>query len=281
MKQDVAVRIYGLFAQGNSKMEAKLPNAIQTASNQIFGKEDIVGIREKDLSSFISGMKMNATHYPSIQHFCAKLNRGYDEHFGPYIQLIGAACIHNDKQVLLLELTKDTTVDSYVAGSLTYPQGHCHWTQSFENAHVMGTRKWTLYSIINMVKENIVREIQEEICVEDQYYQITLMSAIRDKLLKTPGNGQLYPIYINRPGTTCRHLCMLADIDMTGTIFDEMAEEIRTHEPEKHRVRIMTFEDLLQLDRVDTICPWVSSSFSTLPFMQTSFIEGHLRKIPC
>lgn len=276
-QSEVAVRIYGLFAENNPALLAKLPDHIKEDARGLFKKENVVAIDKTDMERFIYEME-NGLYDPVNRKIrCFKVDRDYDEHFGSHIQIIGAACIHTANKVLMLELKEDTSIDGYTKGVLTYPQGHCTWTSAFEATKVEGD-SWTYYTFIHKIKEEIVREVQEEIGMPDTYYGYYSMDAIRNALLWTKGNGKLYPIYINRPGTTCRHLCMLADIDVTGTIIDERMDEIYSNEMDKHQVRIMAFEDLLKLDRPDQICPWVATSFSKLPFMQTSFLEGHLKK---
>lgn len=276
-QSDVAVRIYGLFAENNPALLAKIPTHIKEDARTLFKKEDVVAIDKDSMDRFIREME-NGLYDPVNRKIrCFKVDRGYDEHFGPYIQVIGAACIHTADKVLMLELKKDTSIDGYVKGTLTYPQGHCTWTPAFEAAK-SDDQMWTYYTFIQKIKEEIVREVQEEIGMPDTYYGYYSMDAIRNALLWTKGNGKLYPLYINRPGTTCRHLGMLADIDVTGTIIEERMNEIYSNERDKHEARVVTFEDLLKLDRPDLLCPWVAASFSKLPFMQTSFIEGYLKK---
>ena len=279
-EKDVAVRIYGLFGEGRPDFAKKVPIKTLNACNGFFQKENIVGIPEKELKKSIDILRDRNRDPVNYSVECRELNRGIDEHFGDNIQLITAVCIHDETSFLGLRLTDDTTIDGYVPGTITYPQGHCTWNKSFQDMAMPHSQRWTYLSLIAKAKDDAFREIQEELFIEDDYYRAEFMMSLHHRLFYHPTSARPYPIYVNKSGTTRRHLCILFDVDMSNTIFSTMKEYIDSNEPQKHSVAIMTFDDLLKLERVDMICPWVAASFSKIPFFHSSFLKGHLRVMP-
>ena len=103
------------------------------------------------------------------------------------------------------------------------------------------------------------------------------MYDVGDILFRGNGAAPVFPIYVNRAGTTGRHIAMIYDIDMTHSeTFQRYAELIISNEPMKHTVKIMTIMDLLQLDSVAKLCTWVASSFGEIPFMSGPFLEPYI-----
>lgn len=278
--RDVAVRIYGLFAEDNPKLLKRIPQHVLNDAGNIFHKENIIGFRAADLNRVIHIFNDPHKDLTREQLICKELNRGVDEHFGDDIQIITAVCIHDATHVLMLRLRQETTVDGYDKDTFTYPQGHCTYNKAFVDRKNLGSPAWTFYAVAAKAKDDAYREVQEELWVEDDYLRAEFMAAFFERLFKFPTAARPYAIYCNKSGTTRRHLCLLFDVDMTNTCFSTMADHIMSHEPEKHSVEIMTFQDIIQLSRPDLLCPWVAASFSKLPFMTTTFIKDHITKIP-
>lgn len=275
-KDIVELGIYGLFTRNNPHVLSHLPQHVKDAAARVFNPEKVLGIDRYDLSFFIK----NVEHADSIDMRtafvnCMSMNRGVDEHFADRaVQVIAVGCIHNEDTVLLLSMRNETYVDGYLQGTLTYPQGHCGWSADF--ASRKQEKGWRISDVIERVKEELFREIQEEIAIDSEYLHSTFMMELFDRLFRFPGNGIVYPIYINKPGTLCHHIGMVVDVDMSGTSFDTIQHEIHSGEPEKHEVVFAKFPDLLNLSRADVLCSWVSTSFSCIPFYTTSFIKRYL-----
>lgn len=275
------IRLYGLFAQDNSIVQKGLPFDVLHKARELGKDEEIISFQKRDVEELVAHMSspgMNVTK----KFVCLKTNRHEDELFGHHVQLVASTCIHTQDRVVMLELERDTMVDNYVKGSLTYPQGHCEWDFKFDPFN-QREGVFNLGFITHTIKENAFREVHEEIRVNgSNFQQVEIMNAISEAIFHQGNNGKIYPIYLNKPGTTIRHFCALVDVDLTrSSITNEDLELLVSNEPEKHKVRIIGFEDLLKLERVDTLCPWVATSFARIPFFGETFLNGYLSRGNC
>lgn len=278
-KEEVKVKLFSLFAEDNALPMRSIPMSIQTAAKNMSHQERIMAVKEAGAKELVTNL--SKPHFDkinrSIQIF--PVERQDVEFFGNWIQIIGAACIHTNDHILMLRLTEDTMVDGYVTDTLTYPQGHCIYDNEFIRASIgQRAEKWSYDALIKKVKENIYREITEEIGVAIEHQEVTLFNEIHERLFRMPGSGKIYPIYVDKPGTARKHICLLADINMDQTSLEQVRYNLRSKEDEKHVVMFLGFDNLLRMPRVDNICPWVAKSFSLLPFMRESFIAPYLRK---
>lgn len=260
------VQLYSMFARKHHNLINYTPYDVKALAAST-KTEKVIGINEMTLKQ-LQNYKVLASSVVKVPVF--PLNRGIDEFFGDHYQLVCAACIHDRNTTLLLKLATDTSVDHYKKGTLTYVQGHCKFDGSFEKELHDGMIG--AHFLIDKLREDAYREITEEIKVEDYYANLRFMNELKERLYTARLENSLYPIYINGAGTTGRHLCMLFDIDMTQTCYEDIKGEIVSNEPDKHSVVIASYQDLAVLDRVDTICPWVQYSFGELPFYNDTFI---------
>lgn len=282
---DHAEALLSLFAQDNPAVTQKVPSIIRNR-RPLFTDEDIITIPRSQRDEFIRKFTPNTftkeSSYliPSIQ--LVRSQRKNVEWFGDQIQLIPVACIHDATRVLMLELVKPTKyVDGYREGTLTYPQGHARYSSLAERFKVQndpGTAPlWSISSVDQILRNEIFREINEEIRVDSDYFNMDLMREIGDILFRGNGACKGYPIYINKSGSTGRHIALVYDIDLTHShTFQNYTNLIVSNEPAKHGVRIMTINDLMQLNSIDDLCVWVAKSFSIIPFLSTTFLQPFL-----
>lgn len=280
----IPLRVYGLFMEGHPELMNRVPSDVIEQASYSFKKEKALALKRSQFYSHRSSImtsisKMDNPISRSGRIKVYPMIRNELEHIGDYIQIIGAACIHDDKRILLLQLEQDGGADGYHRGILTYPQGHCIYDDQIDKFQRTDNGSITYELLAKIVKENIFREIQEELTIEGEYNRVRFLNDVRNALTQSPNNGKLYPLYVDRAGTSCRHLCILADIYMDmHSCFNEVADLIISNEPTKHSVKLTSFNDLLQLKSIDDICIWVARSFSMLPFMSLSFIQDYLKK---
>lgn len=265
------VQLFSLFAKTPAMVD-KVPGHIRTYCMNL-NPEQICCTTNQGLNQILSILK--GVNPRAITIDLNHTDRGVSEYFGDFIQIIGAVCIHDSKNVLMLELTHDVPiVDGYVKGTLTYPQGHIRYDRDVSKMMVE-PNKIALNALFKKVRQDAFREVTEEIFISVPSLNHEFSTLMKQKIVE-PIDATLYPIYINRPGSTDRHVCILFDVDLSGTTFDGNLELIESNEPTKHMVKVMNYKDMIDLYRVDTICPWVAKSFSMLPFYQTTFIEDYL-----
>lgn len=255
------VRLYTLFHQNNCSVD-KAPYPIrdfcQNANHEI-----VTCIRKNDVVRALSAIRGVNPNFIELTLY--RKERGLVENFNSYVQLIGAACIHDDTRFVALKLNRDGRGEGQLKGSLSYPQGHAN-----VDAKLTSTN---LTVLTDEMRKETLREIMEEIKIEDLITQGQFASDVRDRLMNY---AKPYYLYIDIPGTPSGHLCFTFDIDMTGTCFDKVLDQIVSNEPEKHSVEIVDYQALLNLDRVEKMCPWMRKSFSMIPFFQSSFIKDYM-----
>lgn len=265
-------QLFSLFAKSD-RMIDKTPYPIRDFCLNM-NDEKIICVNQANVSRILSvtkGVNVNSITIPVYGKA-----RGNVEYYGDWIQIIGAACIHDEKHVLMLSLNRNApNVDGYMKGTLSYPQGHCDFDYEITK-HLHGDNL-PLDILFRKVRKEVLREVTEEVQITDPVLNRQFGEAIQNRILY-PADTTVYPIYINRPGSTERHLCILLDVDMSGTCFTNVIDNIQSNEPDKHSVIVADYDKLLELDRTDTICPWVAKSFSMLHFYQTTFLEDYLER---
>lgn len=285
---DHAEALLSLFARDNAYVTSKIPPDIRKRRHLPYMDEDIITIDNADLQGFINKFR-NGTPTKTQSYLLPSIHlnrsrRSDVENFGPVKQIIPVACIHDGTRVVLLELAKPTRyVDGYDVGTLTYPQGHARYSDMAERlktqAEIGATALWSPSSVDQILRQEIFREINEEITIQSDYYRMHFMNDVGDILFRGNGAAPVYPIYVNKAGTTSRHIAMVYDIDMTHSeTFANHADLIVSNEPMKHNVRVMTILDLLQLSSINKLCVWVASSFAEIPFMSGPFLEPYFNE---
>lgn len=268
--------VYSFFARKNISLIDRTPQRV--VDSFPVKEEDCMAIHKEDIE-LIMGAKYKGTD-PNTLIRVYPLKRTKAEYLSDMVQIVGVACIHDQTNTLLLRLVKDTPILNYRDGSITYIQGHCDFDMSFAQVgNPYPDHYYSISEIMKKVKQDIFREIQEEVTIDSEMLRTNFLHDVGN-IIAGCGMKDIYPIYINSPGSMEVHLCILFDIDMSGTKFATYMDKIHTNEPLKHDVRIMTYEDLLQLARADQICPWLARSFSQLPFYTTTFIEKYLKENP-
>lgn len=183
------------------------------------------------------------------------------------IQATVAACIHDTvtKQILLLEIQKSNGIISdYTEGTLTFPQGHAAITDNdLQKAVTNGDIHRVLY-------ENIVREIHEEL-------KNTTPRGERgpwniDAICTIAKDAPIVPIYVDKVGSSEKHICFLFNIDMasyherwhnSNPLKDVDTSTIISNEPDKHIVRLPSVYNIHKVAK-SNICPWVLRALSIL-----------------
>ena len=250
-----------------------IPEKLKNYLNESGSDEKIIGLEKADYQSILNG----GTFPKSLAPIC--MDRKIMEYFSCMtLQVIAAVCIHSSSQVLLLQLTKDTKIDGYTKGALTYPQGHCTW-DSIKDRLYTGVISWQGFR--DVIVKNAYRETSEELQIDDFYLNLEFFMELDSIMQKCAANREIYPIYIDKPGSTSRHLCFLIDIEFSDEKFMKYAPHIRSKEPDKHNVLILNYKGIVEsVGRIDMICPWVASSFSRLPFFTKSFMTSYIRENP-
>ena len=256
-----------IFAQAQPSIGDNLPPELMRAIDSS-KKEQVVGITQVGLAQLLDiGLSQ-----PSLKLAVRRLDRGYHEYFGQQFQVVTAACIHDATRVLLLRLNRTQDVEGYYVGTLTYPQGHVQYTEKFTNDYCSGEQMTTMHGIICHARDEIYRELMEEIRIEDFYANLKLFDAMKERLFGPKPENIVYPIHVDLAGTMHRHVCLLFDVDMTDTVFESVADQIVSGEPEKHRTVVANYGTLESVNRIDDICAWVRNSIPLLPFYTRTFI---------
>ena len=176
------------------------------------------------------------------------------------IQATVAACIHDSiaHKIILLKIAKSNGIISdYTEGTLTFPQGHVAIT---DDAHRNAIKNGNLRHVLN---ENIDREIYEELDNADGCDRIGVWGI--GAISSIARNALIYPIYVDKVGSSEKHICFLYDIDMAMHHSNYFAEHPRanindptiiSNEPTKHSVCIPRVFDIHKI-ATSNICPWV------------------------
>ena len=268
---EMEMRIFSAFCRENPKLHDRVPSRVHAyAENQsdellqCISQYSLDALRKKD----------GPIDDPTFRIQCFAESRGHIEHFGAdRYQVVVAACIHSDKEVLVLEL-KDAPayIDGYHEGTLTYPQGHARFDPNMARSkyadNLYGYPTWRSY-----LDNEIMRELSEEICVEAD----SLHYRFFEQLTLNIRSAKIYPIYVNHPGSTGRHICLVYDVDVRRFMQPEWLQEVQSGEPEKHTAKVIQYKDLLTLPRLDFICTWVLASFSKIPFYGNEFLAEYLK----
>lgn len=279
MSASIESRIYGLFATGDPELTANIPDKVIEECGD-GSDERVIAIPSLYTQHFIDGIKDCSVSTNGFEMFypVTNISRRINEHFGDHIQVIGAACIHTDTEILMLEVQNDCkhSIDGYHPGTLTYPQGHCRGGKYADRESF----RVSYAEIFQIIKSGIYRELEEEIGAKTYKELKAFQKIARDDLKRAHSFWDTCVIYINKPGTTQRHICVLVQIDLTRAKCPELIHSLIANEPEKHSIKVMTYESLLELDSIEDICPWVAASFAAnnLKFMHTSFIADYLHK---
>ena len=261
----VAASLRAIFAQGHPELRNDLPgNLLKAVVTD--RTERVLGITSVGLAQLLD---VGLTQ-PTLKLATRALDRGYQEYFSDFTQVVTAACIHTSNRVLLLSLVKPQAVEGYRPGTLTYPQGHVQYTDRFANSTTDG--QTTMHGLLSHARDEVYRELMEEIHVEDFYTNLKFFEELKERLYGFRIEDIVHPIYIDLSGTMHRHVCLLFDVDMSGTCFDDVVDLIVSGEPEKHSVRICSYADLEAVDRIDDICPWVRTSIPVVPFYTKTFV---------
>lgn len=206
------------------------------------------------------------------------LDRAQGEYYSDAVQIIAVACIHDDEEVFLLALKNDTRIDGYTKGSLTYPQGHCVFDRDVVKKCIINEKNERILYLnpfIDILKENTFREVSEELESADDYKGYSFWYAVADKIKYANPFRDIYPVYIDRPGSMCKHIGFVFDVAFPGKAFlNEYLGVAKSKEPDKHELIVADMMCMLNsVDRADKICPWVAQTFSRIPFFQSTFLD--------
>lgn len=281
-----------------SNVGAAKPNNLEAEARilSFFGLREIPRyisdyLAEKDNGEIVLGMDhciasrfMQIGMSDSIGFSPLALNRAEDEYYSTGVQAVAAACIHDDTTVLMLRLNQDSRTDGYRKGTLTYPQGHCTHTREVLKRAIItdGKRILKLTPFMDILRDNAYREVSEELKTVDDYAGYSFWSEVSDKIRYAHPQRDVFPVYIDKPGSLSSHIGFIFDVTFQGNILREKyAPVITSREPDKHEVVLVDMNGLLQsVDRADQICPWVAYSFSKIPFYRTTFIASYKKNVP-
>mgnify|MGYP007127086730 CR=1 FL=1 len=190
------------------------------------------------------------------------LRRNNLEYFNnDWLQCIVAACIHESEYidgnaVLFLKLVNPGDVSDYRKDTLTFPQGHVQYIAD-EN-----------YTFREILDYSMRREIQEEL--GNNWTNNSIDDGIKiEEIISIIDQCDIYPIYINKPGSSRKHLCFLYDIDISkANIQNLLSDCIISNERSKHTVVYLRKEDFISGHYIKNICPWVMAGFHEIPFFQ-------------
>lgn len=271
---EMEMRIFSAFCRDNPRLMDKIPTRVKTYAEEQ-SREPLLAVSQYTMDLVCKRRGPIADRTLKLQ--CFGKPRGTIEHFGEGIyQVVVAACIHTDKDVLLLELKNAPAyIDGYHEGTLTYPQGHARFSKNFDKS-AYPDDLYAYPTFRQLLDDEMLRELSEELTATEAIkYQFF------DKLKLCLHTAPVFPIYVNHPGSTGRHLCMVYDIDVRLQMTPEWLQEVSSNEPEKHTVKVVRYKDLLALPRLDYICTWVLASFSKLPFYSHEFLEEYLKIKTC
>jgi hypothetical protein len=235
--------------------------------------EKVVCIHRSDIPRILS-VRKGVTPNSILATLYGK-ERGEIEYYGVYVQLVATLCIHTNAQVIMLELAKDCPTTNYLKGTYTYPQGHCQYSVIANTVSSPQTRV-NLPFIYDCVRKEGLREALEEITIEDPVMLRQLSTDLQDRIANY---ASITPIFEEIPGTMSSHLGFLLDVDLENTPSANLLDCITTAEPQKHSVHVVDYDALVELGRIDKLCPWVAESFSMLPFYNGTFMTDYLKKM--
>jgi len=157
-------------------------------------------------------------------------NRKDVEFHSDKIQLVCAAFIHNDQEVILLKTKKESV--TYPEGSYTLIQGHINLIDISMNLH-------------DTIIANIKREISEEIqLVQD----IEIISGT-----------DIQPVYSTTTACNRNHYGFIVHINIHSSY-------VQSNEPEKHDAMFIHKDELYTHFR--KLCPWVVYCLSEYSFFR-------------
>lgn len=177
-----------------------------------------------------------------------------------WLQCTVAACIHepvymNGNSVLFLKLINPGDVTDYRKDTLTFPQGHVQYIASN-------------FTFKETLDYNMKKEIREELANNLEFNGIDYTIKI-EEILSIVDQSNIYPIYINKPGSSRKHACFLYDIDISkASIMSFLTNGIISNERSKHEVIYLYKKDFINGHYMKNICPWVMAGFHAIPFFK-------------
>lgn len=174
-------------------------------------------------------------------------------------QVIVACIIHTKDTMMLLELTNIAPIiNRYVKGTLTMVQGHMTLDYHYDGRHIV-----TFGDFIELASRNMARELKEEVSLKHGTKEQKEAFANALDYATISLDTEISSIYYDIEGSIWRHLCICFDIDADcapalSTAFRE--RNIISKEPEKHKVRFIQFQDLLEMRSMDMVCDWLKGA---------------------
>ena len=268
---EMEMRIFSAFCRDNPRLLDKLPTRVKTYAEEQ-SSEQLLCVSQYSMETM--RQRKGPIDDPQLRVQCYSEPRGHIEHFGANrYQVVVAACIHSDKDLLLLKLKEAPAyIDGYHEGTLTYPQGHARFDPKMAGSKYFDDI-YGYPTLRTYLDNEIMRELSEELIVEGG----SLHYKFFEQLALNVHSAKIYPIYVNHPGSTGRHLCLVYDVDVRRFMQPEWLQEVRSNEPEKHSVQVVQYKDLLTLPRLDYLCTWVLASFSKIPFYGNEFLADYLK----
>lgn len=187
--------------------------------------------------------------------------RPFVEHASNLIQIIAAGCIYNEetRSFIALRLAgRHGVVEGYHGGTYTFPQGHCVLPEGEQGG------KWHIDKLMDVLDMNVKRELDEELGYSD---------IIGQDAADIIATADVYPLYIDTPGSTRRHLCILYMLPTDSV----RMRKFKSTEPRKHTVAKLDFAGLCKIP-VDDMCLWMRQAFSAVSwFSQQFYVPNYSR----
>lgn len=253
-----------LALQDMAKQHALIASDIPFDTRDIYAKDEwVLSMSSAYATAFCRNIehynrKSAASPFPSSLYFVTTENRQTLEWAGHDRQIIAAAIIHTDDELMLLELNKRALVDHYCPGTLTMIQGHVKSATTHPSSTMMYGS-----DIIERCEAAITRELSEEIRLKadaPKELHDTWMNdlAYAPIMMDTNVRSVMY----NQEGTLRKHICVYFDIPLDEYTIPSLYRAFKEHliesnEPEKHFVRYLKYEDMLNLSSMDIFCDWV------------------------
>lgn len=149
-------------------------------------------------------------------------------------------------------------------------QGHATPSHFAQNSSA-GFAQYTYIELLSELATNMGRELTEEVKLKNATPAEQTKFAEALNYIPHSNGVNISVVKYDNEGTIRRHLCIYFDIDLEKYKDMELYDHFISHniisaEPTKHKVRFVTYEDLLHLPSMDYLCDWVKGALLYSPW---------------
>lgn len=225
------------------------PDMAQIRASASFNRtEPTACIHHRDVARFIKDVDKLYEDSTMESFTLCSVPRSVCEFIGDWVQLVVGLCIHTSKKVLFLELNRPSPITSnYIAGTLTFPEGHLEIPQNLPAIRTP--------AIIALARKAALRELYEEVIMPwnpEAQYNGDFTQDIGYGVLAETLHTAVPHVYYDEDGVSnARHMELVFDLKITESERNQLWLEALEHdtfesnEPEKHGVKVLTYRDMV------------------------------------